>query len=789
MPDAATDYRKRLARRRRFGLAMVAVAMLAAAVLASRGLDNRQFWDDEANTAIYGRNLLRFGELTAWDGTNLLSYAYGGALGEDLGRELRVPPLPAYVAAAGMWFLGDEPTFDELTFGARLPFVIAGVLSIGLLAWWMRRHFGRRFPWWLPSLILALSPAYLLYIRNCRYYALGVTFSILVWVFWAPGDARRRRPARSWFNRPTMLRYAAAAAALVLLLSTHYLNAATVLGTLPLFFFDPRYRRPQQYVLLAILFVTAGLYGGYVLATANPFATEYGWQADWLAFHEVVRSPWTRFSNHLGWLLRDLGTHEFFPWYLVAVLAVPWLRRPARRSRPVARRGLILLAVVLGYVLLAAALTPRDMAKGPWAEMRYVVPLVAVGAVFGGLTLHVLWRLWRPLAPLVALLLVGTNLLHLGFLGPPRFDNTRSCWPPTLFRYVSEPSRDFQTGNEEMIALLGHLPAGTTVRIWPTLMTYPPMFYVPDLHYCDQLTEQKRIRADLKAQLPDYLFVERARPEVVLVWPHCLGQAVAALDGRFGRGSYRVGRMLSSFCHYTSKPEIPIHFFAAPQGEWQRWPGMVVLVAKDSPVADRAELFPARPVGHFRLGLLLLADGGEFDRAAEQFEAAIDMDSRYVDAYVQYGSMLEETDRPEEAERQYRRAIEIRPDAASAHYHLANLLAKRGAADEAAMDEAIEQYRETLAADPEHAPAHVNLGIVLSGRGQIREAMEHYATAVQADPQMVEARLNLAMAHAAVGDLPEAIAELEAALTLVRPRSSKAHSIRRKLAGLRREQW
>ena len=45
-----------------------------SAVLVLPRLGERLFWDDEANTAILARNLLRFGRMTAWDGTNLFGY-------------------------------------------------------------------------------------------------------------------------------------------------------------------------------------------------------------------------------------------------------------------------------------------------------------------------------------------------------------------------------------------------------------------------------------------------------------------------------------------------------------------------------------------------------------------------------------------------------------------------------------------------------------------------------------------------------------------------------------------
>ena len=109
-------------------VAAVLAAMVLAAVLVFPQLGRRPFWDDEANTAIYARNLVRFGRITAWDGVNLSGYAAGGALGDDLGQELRVPTLPAYVAADSM------ELFGQTTFAGRLPFALCGVLSVGLIA-------------------------------------------------------------------------------------------------------------------------------------------------------------------------------------------------------------------------------------------------------------------------------------------------------------------------------------------------------------------------------------------------------------------------------------------------------------------------------------------------------------------------------------------------------------------------------------------------------------------------------------------------------------------------------
>lgn len=737
--------------------AVVIGAMLLGAALALPRLDNHLFWDDEANTAIYARNLLRFGRITAWDGTNLVGYGFGGALGEDLGQELRVPTLPAYVAAASMGLFG------ETTSAARLPFALAGVISVGLLAVWLHRHLGRGFPAWLPSLLLAASPAMLLYMRNCRYYSLGVMFSLMVWSFWAPGSSRRGPHAPGLLSRGALLRYVGAVVSLVLLLGTHYLNAAALLATLPLFFADRRYRQGVQYVMLAMLLATAVLYGLWTLSTIDPFAADYRSGQEWLFAPPPLLDRWTRFSCNLWWFLRDLGTHEFLAWLLMPVLALPlvapwcaraWaslmdprpsspaadpkvfataLTRKARRLAPLAWRGAILLAILMTYILLACVTLPPDMGKGPTAETRYVIPVIAIGSVLAGLALVILWRLLKPLAVVVAILLLGTNWLYLGF-AIDRLDRASPWWPPTLYRHVFELCHDFPSGNESLVDLLGRLPPGTSVRIWPSFMAYPPMFYVPELHYCDQLTETKPIREDLLPLLPDYLFVERAQPDVVIVPAPLLALALQDLDQRYGGGKYRLQKALREHFNYMSKPEIPNHCFWPPEGGWTEFPGMVVLVRLGSPLEKHpalcTEVFDefGGCEAHYQAGYRLAMEG-KTQGAISHYTAALRLNPRHMESHESLGLALEALGRPDEAARHYREALAIYPAWGLAHYNLAHLLAEQGENEEAET-----HYLAALAAQPNYPQAHVNLANLLLARGKTAEAREHLTTALRLVP-------------------------------------------------------
>jgi tetratricopeptide (TPR) repeat protein len=59
------------------------------------------------------------------------------------------------------------------------------------------------------------------------------------------------------------------------------------------------------------------------------------------------------------------------------------------------------------------------------------------------------------------------------------------------------------------------------------------------------------------------------------------------------------------------------------------------------------------------------------------------------------------------------------------------------------VNEAIAHYRKAVELKPGFAEAHFNLGVALADRGQVEEAIAHYQKALEIKPDFVDARRNL----------------------------------------------
>jgi tetratricopeptide (TPR) repeat protein len=137
-------------------------------------------------------------------------------------------------------------------------------------------------------------------------------------------------------------------------------------------------------------------------------------------------------------------------------------------------------------------------------------------------------------------------------------------------------------------------------------------------------------------------------------------------------------------------------------------------------------------------------------------------------AYYNYGNLLSQAGRTDEAIAYYLKALEKNPTHAKAHNNLGLLLSKTGR-----LNEAIIHYRKSLEAysNPE---AHINLGVLLSQSGKSEEALFHYQKALELYPNNAEAHINCGSLLERMGRTDEAIVHFQKAL-VINPNLAEAH--------------
>jgi tetratricopeptide (TPR) repeat protein len=121
------------------------------------------------------------------------------------------------------------------------------------------------------------------------------------------------------------------------------------------------------------------------------------------------------------------------------------------------------------------------------------------------------------------------------------------------------------------------------------------------------------------------------------------------------------------------------------------------------------------------------------------------------DLYVKASQMDEDPSTLDDAEKLYRRAIELDPWLAIAYTNLGNICFRRGEEDAAE-----KLYRKALSIDGVQPEAQYNLGYVMLERGEATDAVEFFRGAIKSDPRFADAYFNLAMAYEQTGDAEQA---------------------------------
>lgn len=120
---------------------------------------------------------------------------------------------------------------------------------------------------------------------------------------------------------------------------------------------------------------------------------------------------------------------------------------------------------------------------------------------------------------------------------------------------------------------------------------------------------------------------------------------------------------------------------------------------------------------------------GDFDKARELFEQAVQLDTRFAEAFNNLGLALTELGEHDEATVAFETAVEIDPELGAGYNNLGYVLYRQEN-----FEAAIEMYKEAIGRHHDTSSAYTNLGNAYQKLGRTEEAVEAWQHAVEADP-------------------------------------------------------
>ena len=518
------------------GIPWVLLLLIIAlsAYLALQGLGNNYFWDDEAGTAIFAENLMRFGKLTAWDGRNLMAYRNGQELDDSLINRY-FPPLQFMITAASFRIIGVS------TLAGRLPFVLVGLVSLWflfMLLWSGSR--GNTVLSLCGLLLLALSPSFLLFIRQCRYFALTIFFPIYIYFFY-----------QRYISTGKVIHLVAFTIGLIGLFFSHYLICiAFAFALLGIHIAYNLRVRPLMPLVTAVLVfavvVVVYIFGCHIIIPSSGPVGGKSWALDRLTI--------------FLWNLRELNSNNFFPWMMIGFLI--WLYLDKSYNRLLKRQVSEWVLLVVIFTIIISIFSPQTAFPGEDANVRYLAVLLPFFVAILGTLIFFLWSRWKPIAVAVLLLLLFTNFLSLDPFCriPPRWD---------LISYLREIHGDYLTAYEATVDFIRkNCRKDDLLVIVPPNMSYPLQFYTGErVFFGGRLDKETRLPLDLIRGLNPSLVVEESDPDWIISFrARPLTEDLLAYYSSQGLAFDLFGRLDVYYLGEAIRPEILLHEFQERTG-------------------------------------------------------------------------------------------------------------------------------------------------------------------------------------------------------------------------------
>ena len=165
----------------------------------------------------------------------------------------------------------------------------------------------------------------------------------------------------------------------------------------------------------------------------------------------------------------------------------------------------------------------------------------------------------------------------------------------------------------------------------------------------------------------------------------------------------------------------------------------------------------------------ILKDLGKLQEAEISVRKAIEIEPGLADAHSNLAGILKDLGKLKEAELSLRKAIKLKPGFADAHYNLGLILRDLGKFQDAELSQI-----KAIKQKPDFAMAYSSLGNILKDLGKLKEAELSLRKAIKLKPELANSHYNLAITLTQIGKLKEAELSLLNAIEL-KPEFAEAY--------------
>ncbi len=513
------------------------ILTIASAVIIIGAARMHELWGDEAETALFARNILKYGMPKGWDGTNIMGINNGVVLDNNLINH--TSPWSQYYLVAASFAL-----FGQSSFSARLPFIILYILSIPLLYYVALHVTGKRGVATLATVVATFSVQGILFGYQARYYELTNVAGLLFLI-----SAFKLLTTKRW---PKILFVVSG----IVFFYTNYVSwvafyFAVLAGMIGYLLYTRQGKSAirtfvMRYIILSIPIIAVSAPWYLIM---QPFGNR-GY-IKFFSLGETINS-WYQYTSLAFFTFHNAGV---FPIAMAVATGLTALVRIVRKKTLACY--ILLLIIALLYVLIMALFTTVAWVDTVFAQARYTTVMLPIFYLAVALVIADIldWNKW--LGIVVILVYLTTNFL----VYPPRF----------LMKYfLHELTHPYQTP-EILVAnyLKSHAHKGDTAFVNFDRDHEPLIFFLGDeIRFVNRVSlVNTRIFPKNRDIIPRYIYDFRGEPDWLIFYSQ------RAPDGTFYTSDYRqlwpevdlpndyVEHVIPVFFSDLSRPEILIRSF------------------------------------------------------------------------------------------------------------------------------------------------------------------------------------------------------------------------------------